>query len=121
MVKQEPGDLVTASGLVSRGDLNGHGFKVMEVDNNLHVGRVLVEELPCTTRHDGYWLKIDNLEALEFRDSMRFFKGMVSIGDTDYTIRGKKNGLRDPGLMVVPRQLRTKQGYVTQNLGSVKN
>jgi hypothetical protein len=114
LVKQEgfkPGDLVTASGLVNREDLNGHGFQVMEIDA---LGAcALVVELPCSTNHEGYWLKIDNLEALEFRDSMRFFKGMVSIGDADYAIRGKKNG-RYSIMCVVTR----KQGFVTRNLGS---
>ena len=96
----KPGNLVTTTGLVNRGDLNGKGFKVLEVDNNAHVGRARVEELPCTTRRDEIWVKIGNLQALGLRESMAFFKCEVTIGDTEYKMRGTKQALRDPIMTV---------------------
>jgi len=96
----KPGNLVTTTGLVNRGDLNGKGFKVLEVDNNAHVGRARVEELPCTTRRDEIWVKIGNLQALGLRDSMAFFKFEMIIGNTEYKMRGTKQALRDPIMTV---------------------
>jgi hypothetical protein len=96
----KPGNLVTVTGLVSREDLNGKGFKVLEVDNNAHVGRARVEELPCTTRHGEIWIKIGNLQALGLRDSMAFFKFEMIIGNTEYKMRGTKQALRDPIMTV---------------------
>ena len=96
----KPGNLVTVTGLVSREDLNGKGFKVLEVDSNAHVGRARVEELPCTTRHGEIWIKIGNLQALGLRDSMAFFKFDMIIGNTRYIMRGTKQALRDPIITV---------------------
>jgi len=95
------GHLVQVSGMVSW-KLNGSVVQVTEVENDEHLLRALVKEIPESFRLPTQigWLPIKNLTKLGLKDSMPFFKADVTIGDDAYKLRGTPQGDRNPIILV---------------------